>query len=209
MAVAKKEPVKENISGEAVQPEVSIWDRLAAPFPRSEIQGRVQGKPGRTGKAQVVAYIDARTVMKRLDDVIGPQNWKDEVRLMEGGAGFISRISLRIPDSGEWIYREDVADLSSIEALKGGASDAFKRAAVKLGIGRYLYDLPTVWVDLNGSNYLPRGFVYPLPDWAVAEGDTSVIPASGETASAEDQPVWGGASGSAPNKNASASEDLL
>lgn len=211
MAVAKKEPVK-NTSEEAVQPEITIWDRLTAPFPRSEIQGRVQGKPGKSGKAQVVAYIDARTVMKRLDEVVGPQNWKDEVRLMEGGAGFISRISLRVPGSDEWIYREDVADLSSIEALKGGASDAFKRAAVKLGIGRYLYDLPAVWVDLGGSNYLPRGFVYPLPAWAIADGDTSSV-GSSEPASTDDQPVWGGApaSGAASTKgnSAAASEDLL
>lgn len=209
--VAKKavEPAvtEESPENAAVVAE-SIWEKLAKPFPRSEVQGRIQGKAGRSGKSQVVAYVDARTVMKRLDEVLGPQNWKDEVRLMEGGSGFISRISIRIPDTGEWVYREDVADLSSIEALKGGASDAFKRTAVKFGIGRYLYDLPVVWVDLNGGNYLPRDFVYPLPAWAVAEGDSSAPIAAG-AAAVEDQPVWGGSSKPAKTGASKVEEDLL
>lgn len=176
----------------------SVWRKLAAPFPRSEIQGRIQGKPNSAGKSQVVAYIDARTVMARLDEVVGPENWKDELRLMDGGKGFISRISIREPGSSEWIYREDVADLSSIEALKGGASDAFKRAAVKLGVGRYLYDLPVVWVDLKGSNFLPRGFVYPLPAWALAEGDEpGTVATNAGTTSQDPQPIWDRPTGSA------------
>jgi hypothetical protein len=38
-----------------------------------------------------------------------------------------------------WISRCDGADDTNIEGAKGGLSDAFKRAAVKFGIGRYLY----------------------------------------------------------------------
>jgi len=33
-----------------------------------------------------------------------------------------------------------------MEAIKGGASSALKRAAAVWGIGRYLYYLPVVWV---------------------------------------------------------------
>ena len=59
-----------------------------------------------------------------------------------------------------------------MEAEKGRISDAFKRAAVHWGVGRYLYNLPNVWVPLNGrylamANGLPQGVK--LPPWALPE----------------------------------------
>jgi len=41
------------------------------------------------------------------------------------------------------------AENSDIEPVKGGLSDSFKRAAVQWGIGRYLYSLGAVWVDVE------------------------------------------------------------
>ena len=52
-------------------------------------------------------------------------------------------------DDGEWVWREDGADNTEVEAVKGGLSNAMKRAGAALGIGRYLYDLPQQWVPLN------------------------------------------------------------
>lgn len=46
----------------------------------------------------------------------------------------------------------DGAENTDIEPVKGGLSDAYKRAAVKWGIGRYLYDMEAAWVDVD-SNY--------------------------------------------------------
>lgn len=147
-----------------------IQAALSAPFPRDEVLGRIGTKTKDGRKAQILAYVDARTVMKRLDDVLGVGGWTDEIRPIADGKGFICRLGIRIP-GGDWIYREDVADLSQVEAVKGGASDAFKRAAVKFGVGRYLYDLGSPWVNLDGRGFLPRDFRFPLPDWALLESD--------------------------------------
>lgn len=163
---------------------------LAAPFPRNEVLGRIGTKTKDGKKAQVLAYVDARTVMKRLDEVLGVDGWMDEIRPIADGKGFVCRLSLRMPDD-TWIHREDVADLSQVEAVKGGASDAFKRAAVKFGVGRYLYDLGSPWVDLDARGYLPKNFVFPLPDWALLEQDRLASPGRTNTAGQEDEAPWG------------------
>ncbi|MCP5002531.1 MAG: hypothetical protein GY941_01065, partial [Planctomycetes bacterium] len=55
----------------------------------------------------------------------------------------ICYISIKIGD--EWVTKSDGAGDTKVEAEKGSISDAFKRAAVKWGIGRYLYSLDAVW----------------------------------------------------------------
>jgi hypothetical protein len=88
-------------------------------------------------KATFVAYIDARDVMDLLDEVVGPENWKDEYAVV--GGALYCKISIKI--DGEWVGKTDTGSESNVEAKKGEASDAFKRAAVKWGIGRFLYSL--------------------------------------------------------------------
>jgi hypothetical protein len=53
------------------------------------------------------------------------------------------------------VWKSDGAGDSDVEAEKGAVSDAFKRAAVKWGVGRYLYDLDSPWVALEkrGNSY--------------------------------------------------------
>jgi hypothetical protein len=55
--------------------------------------------------------------------------------------------------NGEWITRADVGSISDQpdagDQLKAAYSDALKRAAVAFGIGRYLYRLPSQWVDYD------------------------------------------------------------
>lgn len=99
----------------------------------------------RPGGGKQLAYIDARDVMKRLDDVMGAENWQDKYIPVEGG--FICELSLRI--EGEWITKSNGANNTKIEPVKGGISGALKRAAVNWGLGRYLYYMPST---LNSSN---------------------------------------------------------
>lgn len=87
---------------------------------------------------QCVAYVDARDVMGLLDDVCGPDGWQSDYKEvkghMYGGIGIRS-------ESGEWVWKWDCGAETDIEGEKGEASDAFKRAAVKWGIGRFLYEM--------------------------------------------------------------------
>jgi len=90
----------------------------------------------------VLAYITARAIQKRLDDVCGPENWRvEEPRIIDinGKSAFAVGISIRIGD--EWITKWDVAEPTNVEPAKGGFSGGMKRAGAQWGIGRYLYHL--------------------------------------------------------------------
>lgn len=102
---------------------------------------------------ECVAYIDARDVMDILDEVVGPTNWQDSFR--EVGGKMYCTLSIKV--DYDWISKEDVGTPSNMDADKGEASDAFKRAAVKWGIGRFLYDLGTERVKSIqvGQKYFP------------------------------------------------------
>lgn len=118
---------------------------LREPFPEADIEWRPQ-RSGMSFKgepyAMVLAYVTNRAVMDRLDEVCGPGNWKNEFKSSPNG-GLICKLSVKIDD--EWVGKEDGAENTKVEAVKGGLSGAMKRAAVQWGIGRYLYKLPATF----------------------------------------------------------------
>lgn len=123
---------------------------LKEPFPQADIEWRV-GEADKKGDkiwAKVLAYVTNRAIMDRLDKVVGPMNWRNEYAPGPQG-GVICGISIRL--DGEWITKWDGAENTEFEAVKGGLSNAMKRAAVQWGIGRYLYDLETNWANVNDS----------------------------------------------------------
>lgn len=131
-----------------------IFEQLKAPFPPEKISWRVGSTKKDKSSGLALAYIDARDVMQRLDDVVGGGGW--QVRYSHADKKTICELSLLVPaydyndtNRREWITKSNGAGDSDIEAEKGAISDAFKRAAVLWGIGRYLYELPNVWVDLD------------------------------------------------------------
>lgn len=120
-----------------------LYDALSEPFPAEEIDWRV----GAGGRA--LAYIDARLVMDRLDSVCGPENWQNNYLYGTGGA-VVCNLGLRMPN-GAWVWKADGAGATDIEGEKGALSDALKRAAVRFGVGRYLYDLESPKVEMDGK----------------------------------------------------------
>lgn len=115
---------------------------LRAPFAPEIVKWRVdKTNPDRT-RGIVFCYIDARDVMDRLDEVCGPECWQSEFRGVNGR--MICSIGIMCSD---WVWKSDGAGDTQFEPEKGGLSDAFKRAAVHWGIGRYLYDIPAPWVE--------------------------------------------------------------
>ena len=132
----------------------TITEQLKEPFDPSKIHWRVgaTSKDKTTGIA--LAYLDARDVMKRFDEVCGDL-WQCEYPF-DG----CCRIGVKIGD--EWLWRSNGAGETDIEGEKGKFSDAWKRAAVLWGVGRYLYYLPNKWCKLK-----PRG-----KSWELAETPT-------------------------------------
>ncbi len=141
---------------------------LRRPFKVKEISWRV----GATyqDKAIALAYVDARDVMKRLDDVCGIEGWQNRYSHVTA-QGVVCDIGIRSPtELGHvWIWKSNGAGETNVEGEKGALSDAFKRAAVLWGVARYLYKLPTVWVgyDKTKKKLLE---IPTLPTWATPDG---------------------------------------
>ena len=120
-----------------------VLEALGAPFPEDEVEFLPRGNF--EGKARALAYIDARSVMRRLDAAVGPANWSFDFDLLspEGKMvkGKLTVLGVTKCDAGEGSSEDEV--------LKSAVSDALKRCAVHFGIGRYLYYLPSVWAPYD------------------------------------------------------------
>lgn len=119
---------------------------LAKPFQPREINFRVGAMTKDKTKAIALGYLDARDVMVRLDAVAGLPNWQCRYEHISDTKTCCS-IAIRIGD--DWVWKSNGAGDSDIEAEKGAFSDAFKRAAVLWGIGRYLYSMPNKWYAID------------------------------------------------------------
>lgn len=139
-------------------------EELKTPFSPTLISWRIGATNADKSKGIALGYLNARDVMERLDEVCGPENWQAEYPFIG-----CCRIGLNVGSSmvmdgsgtvthafpPQWIWKANGAGQSDIEAEKGQYSDAFKRAAVLWGIGRYLYDLPNTWypIEKHGNSY--------------------------------------------------------
>lgn len=109
--------------------------------------------------ASCVAYIDSRQVQDLLDEVVGAENW--QCKFEEHKNNMFCSIGINtVSSDGQcvWVWKSDCGTESQVEKQKGEASDAFKRAAVMWGIGRFLYSkkiikLPTK--DNGKGKFLP------------------------------------------------------
>lgn len=123
-----------------------LFARLAAPFRPEQVSWRVGAMNRDKTKAMALAYIDARDVMARFDEVCGPAGWERKHPHVDKTT--TCEIGVWVEGRG-WVVKADGAGDTAVEAEKGSLSDSFKRAAVNWGVGRYLYDLPSPWVELD------------------------------------------------------------
>lgn len=126
---------------------------LALPFTFEEIEWRVLRVSKKKPVAQVAAYVDSRAIQKRLDEVVGRENWQNEFITVAGNKNdettHICKLSIYYKNRGEWITKSDGAGCTDVEPIKGGLSNAFKRSASMWGIGRYLYELKNIWAEID------------------------------------------------------------
>jgi hypothetical protein len=153
--------------------DMTVWEKLAAPFPAQCIHWRIGATTQDKSKGIPLAYLDARDIMDRLDQVIGPEGWSDKYEETATGTVVCTlALAVQVGGNRHVISKSDGAGKTDVESDKGGLSDAFKRAAVKFGIGRYLYRLGNVWVPIKqaGKSYVLAGAPPTLPDWALPGG---------------------------------------
>lgn len=134
-----------------------IHQELSEPFSHEDVEWKIQTVSKDKSRGLAVAYVTARAIQNRLDAVVGAQNWKPVFRQWHtvtdrDGNPIPSQLcTIQIFDDErhEWLEKTDGAENTDYEPVKGGLSDAMKRAASQWGIGRYLYKLGTPWVDVE------------------------------------------------------------
>lgn len=161
---------------ESTPERVDIWARIAAPLPEGCIAWRQDGRAmARDGKffARFVCYVEANTVRERLDSVV-PGEWDLTLQELptlatddaeEPSCSFKARLQIL------GVIREDVG---SGKDYKQAATDAFKRSAVRFGIGHELYAFEQNWVQVDGDGKYAKPLEDPSEAYARRHGSENV-----------------------------------
>lgn len=91
----------------------------------------------------LLLYKTARVDRAILDEEFGQMNWQNDFKVIDGK--MYGGIGVRDNMSPSWVWKWDCGTESNTEAEKGQASDCFKRAGFKWGIGVELYTAPFIW----------------------------------------------------------------
>jgi hypothetical protein len=171
----------------------ALFDRLAAPFDPAEVRSR-------RGPRGDMRYITARTARRRLNEAVGPANWS--CRIEPADRWVCCALTIVLPD-GRALTREALGGYPDMpteeDRVKGGDSDAFKRACVLFGIAEYLYgdepaEPPTPTSNGNGRGEprnVPRDRIS-FPDARAFYGwlkDNGHLALAEEIGNREDLPV--------------------
>lgn len=169
-------------SGEFLTDRYKILAALEEPFPPHMVKWR----PGKTFAAKgggkrciALAYIDARDVINRFNEVVGAHRWYERFRAY--GQIVICSIAVDLFNDAEasprhrWPAREDGAGMTQVAAEKGGLSSARKRAAAIWGVGLYLYRLGVTYAAYDErKKRIPDAELFrlgqELPEWAKPGG---------------------------------------
>ena len=131
-----------------------LLKKLREPFRKEELEFRVGATNNDKSMGLALAYVQARAIQNRLDELFGVDGWT--VSYKEISAGFICSLSIKIND--RWVTKEDGAGMTEYESVKGGISNAFKRVASSgFGIGRYLYNARKNWYPIRQQG---RGYIF-------------------------------------------------
>lgn len=105
--------------------------------------------------AVLLLYKTARVDMAILDETFGSMNWQSDYKVVKDnlycGIGVLNK------DTKDWIWKWDCGIESRPDEegneKKGEASDAFKRAGFKWGIGVELYSAPFTFAKVETESY--------------------------------------------------------
>jgi hypothetical protein len=125
---------------------------LSVPFDEKTIGIKVQSVNKMKTKAMLVAYVQHTDAYSRLESV--DPTWSCKAVDIRFGADYcVVRMQMTV----KGVTRENAGEGGD---EKSAYSDALKRCAMLFGVGRYLYDSETVWVDYNEDRDRYRVFTY-------------------------------------------------
>lgn len=115
---------------------------------KDEIECRISEVDKYGNGVKLLLYKTARTDAALLDETVGTFGWTNDFKVLDGklygGIG--------IQFDNVFLWRWDCGTESNVEAEKGQASDAFKRAGFKWGIGAELYTCPRIFISSEKCN---------------------------------------------------------
>lgn len=164
-------------------------EALRAPFNPEDISWKPQTVDYKAKTALAVAYADPRVYTDRLNEVFGVGGWSDSYtflatpfnKFIKGKAAYGDRPATEDKEvagnkvicvATVQIHEYDIivsstgdSDASDDNAATSAEAQAFKRAAMKVGLGRYLYELPKLNARYDKGKWLDGPPT--LPDWAL------------------------------------------
>lgn len=132
------------------QPSNEIFNLLKAPFPSRALEWKIGNMNKDKTRGRALPYLKFQAVADRLDAVLGEHNWRNSYVAGPAG-GVVCRLEVRVDN--EWIAKENGAGNTEKEGIKGGLTDAFKRAATMFGVGRYLHSYESIGVDVDDRGH--------------------------------------------------------
>jgi hypothetical protein len=162
-----------------------IFHELNQPFDAEDVKWKPQTV--RNGMALAVAHADPRAYIDRLNDVLGIGGWEDHYqfivtpfnKFLKGRAAWRDKpgtedkfipgdkvlcvCTLTLLGLGSKSSTGD-SDAGDDNAATSAEAQAFKRACMRFGLGRYLYDLPKQNVRYEDFKFVTEPT---LPDWAI------------------------------------------
>ena len=162
------------------RPDVKeLLAELEVPFSPDQVQWRVTNSTNDKKRGQIVPYADPRAYTDRLNTLFSPQGWTREYKVetmsnitrVKKGESLLSGkvlVTCTVTIFGLWSHSgtgEEWADVDN--SVTSADAQAFKRACSCFGIGRYFYDIPPIWADLDQNRQPVRTPV--LSAWALPE----------------------------------------
>lgn len=172
---------------------------LSEPFDLELLGWKPQALNADKTQALVAPYADPRAYTDRLNDVLGPGGWEEKFTVVSvpfrrkdswkadaswiEGTKVIVTCELAIPGLGRHV---DVGEEETGDENVGTSAfaQAFKRACVKFGLGRYLYDFPKgMWAPYDAKRKQVTA-PPPIPAWAKPKAKPAAAPTPKQSAPA-------------------------
>ena len=135
---------------------LAVKAELERPFDPALVRWKPQATSRDGKRALAVAYVDARTYARRLDEaeglVPGCEPWQKRLEVLDLGdrVGAVCHLTVAaVTRFGDGECLKNSGRKVEPNAVTSASAQAFKRACVAFGLGRYLYGLPEVWVDYD------------------------------------------------------------
>jgi hypothetical protein len=145
----------------------SIQEKLEEPFDPELLYWKPQAMNKEKTRAMVAVYADPRAYVDRLNEAVGVDGWSDQVEIVSTPTKIIAIVTVHVNGLNSAHTDVGESDLTDQNAATVAIAQGFKRACVKFGLGRYLYNFPKgQWCEYDQKTKQVKT-PPTIPDWAI------------------------------------------